>query len=349
MREADYIVVGLGIAGLCFSEQLRSDNKSFIVYDNDGKGATLTSAGVINPTVLKRFTRVWNAEKHLSEATQFYNRLSKELNLTFFNTIPILRLINSIEEQNDWTVKSDKREMEPFLHPVILKNDNPNINAPFGFGKVLQTGRVDTHLMIQSYKKWLGENEMLCEESFDHSSLVEYDDHIVYKDIRAERIVFAEGPSVVNNPFFLKELLIGTKGEYIIIHAPELKLNSILKSSLFIIPIGDDHYKVGATYSHGDFTNDPTNDARDEIVQKLSEIISCPYRITDQVAGIRPTTKDRRPLLGPIEIGSRISFFNGLGTRGIISAPSLSGQLYNHLEKGIDLSKETDIRRNFEK
>lgn len=346
MQEVDYIVVGQGIAGLSFCEQLRDHNKSFIVYDHSEKGATLTSAGVLNPTVLKRFTRVWNAEKHLEEAKQLYSRLAKELNLSFFTEIPILRRINSVEEQNNWTVKSDKREMEPFLSPEIIDNDNPNINAPFGFGKVLGTGRIDTHVMINAYKELLQEKQCLREEYFEHSLLVENKDHVTYKTIRADHIVFAEGPKVIHNPYFQKDQLISNKGEYLIIHAPKLKLDSILKASIFIIPIGDDHYKIGATYSHGDYTSNPTTGAREELISKLSDIISCPYQIKDQVAGIRPTTRDRRPLLGPIESNSRISFFNGLGTRGIIAAPSLSKQLFNFLENGIELPEEMDIRRN---
>jgi len=345
MLEVDYIVVGLGIAGLSFCEQLNTNNKSFVVYDHSEKGATLTSAGVLNPTVLKRFTRVWNAEKHLGEAKQFYTKLSKKLNVSFYNEIPIVRLINSVEEQNDWTVKSDKKEMEPYLHPEIIDSDNPNIKAPFGFGKVLGTGRVDTNIMIKTYKEKLQEEQCLIEESFEYSLLVENKENVTYKNIRANHIVFAEGPYVVNNPFFQKDQLISNKGEYLIIHAPELKLHSILKASIFIIPIGDDNYKIGATYNHADYTNKPTTEAREELIRKLSEIISCTYQIIDQVAGIRPTTRDRRPLLGALVMGSRISFFNGLGSRGIISAPSLSNQLFDLLENGIELPKEMDIRR----
>lgn len=349
MLEVDYIVVGLGIAGLSFCEQLKIHNRSFVIYDNTDKGATTTSAGVLNPTVLKRFTRVWNAEKHLAEATQFYTRLSKDLNLSFFYELSVLRLINSIEEQNNWVIKSDKTEMEPYLHPDILECDNPNIKAPFGFGKVLGTGRIDTELLMESYKEKLLEDQFLREESFEYSLLSENSEHVTYKDVRANHIVFAEGAAVVNNPFFHKDLLIGNKGEYLVIYAPDLNLGSILKASIFIIPMGEDLYKVGATYSHDDHSRKPTIKAKEELVRKLSDIISCRYQIIDQIAGIRPTTRDRRPLLGPLELNSKISFFNGLGTRGIIAAPSLSKQLYDFLENGIGLPKEMDIRRDINK
>ena len=55
MKEIDYIVVGLGIAGITFCEELEKNNKTFIVYDTGNSASTKVSAGVINPVVLKRF------------------------------------------------------------------------------------------------------------------------------------------------------------------------------------------------------------------------------------------------------------------------------------------------------
>ena len=65
MKEIDYIVVGLGIAGITFCEELEKNNKTFIVYDTGDVASTKVSAGVINPVVLKRFTPVWNAKEHI--------------------------------------------------------------------------------------------------------------------------------------------------------------------------------------------------------------------------------------------------------------------------------------------
>lgn len=346
MHEVEYIVVGLGIAGLTFCERLSKHNKKFLIFDHSKNVSTLTSAGIINPTVLKRFTRVWNAEEHLKEASSFYQRLSDKLNKPFFTQIPLFRLINNVEEQNNWIVASDKIEMEPFLSPKILKNDNPFINAPHGYGKVLGTGRVDTFEMIKAYKEHLYQNHQLIDETFEYQTLTEKDGNFIYKNISSKYIVFSEGPAGINNPFFQRDLLIGSKGEYLILKVPELNLKVMIKASVFIIPLGNDLYKVGATYSHEDYTCKPTQRARKELTEKLSKLIQCPFEIVDHIAGIRPTTKDRRPLLGSFPHSTNMYFFNGLGTRGIIAAPSLSNQLFQYIENGIELSSEIDIRRN---
>ena len=53
---------------------------------------------------------------------------------------------------------------------------------------------------------------------------------------------------MMQNPFFNKLPLVGNKGEYLIIYAEDLQLQEAFKSSIFIIPIGNNLYKVGATY-----------------------------------------------------------------------------------------------------
>ena len=354
MQTTDYIIVGFGVAGISLCEQLERNNKSFIVFDSGKTTSTLVSAGLINPVVLKRFTPVWNAKHHIDSSLSFYKDLSKKLSVSLLKEIPMFRLFKSIEEQNNWMVASDKKELSSFLHPEIIKNENPEINAPFGFGKVLQTGIINTSLLINTYKEYLQSNEILKSEVFDYYELQEVDGMIKYKDIAAKKIIFSEGASVRHNPYFppppksgTKHLLIPNKGEYITIKAPELKLNGMIKSSLFIIPLGDELYKVGATYSREDHSINTTQGAREEIISKLTKIINCNFEVVEHVAGIRPTTRDRRPFLGALRESERKVFFNGLGTRGITSAPSLAKELYLYLENGEPLHKEIDISRYY--
>ena len=354
MQKLDYIIVGLGIAGLSFCENLIKNNKRFVVFDSGKSTSTLVSAGVINPVVLKRFTPVWNANLHIPLAIHFYKELSLKLKTSFFKEIPMLRIFKNVAEQNDWIVASDKNELSSFLQSEIIKNKNPNIIAPFGLGKVENTARINTSDLIVSYKKYLLKKNLFIEEIFKYESLQETNDAIIYREFQAKKIVFSEGASVLHNPFFPpsppsggKHLLIPNKGEYITILAPQLKLNAMLKSSLFIIPLGNDLYKVGATYSREDSSLNTTQSASEALSSKLKLIINCPFEIVGQVAGIRPTTRDRRPFIGTLKESDRKVFFNGLGTRGITSAPSLALELYSHLEKGEDLDKEINIKRYY--
>ena len=100
-----------------------------------------------------------------------------------------------------------------------------------------------------------------------------------YHSIKAHHIVFTEGFGIHKNPFFKHLQLEGTKGELITIHAPALKLESILKSSIFVIPMVEDRYLVGSTYEWTDKTNDPTEAAKTELLEKLERLIDCEFEV----------------------------------------------------------------------
>ena len=239
----------------------------------------------------------------------------------------------------------DKPLLTNFLNPNLVTNKNNSIKAPFGFGEVNATGRIDTQRLIESYRKFLLETSEYKEAAFDYEALVEDPEGLRYHDIRAERIVFTEGFGIHKNPYFKHLPLEGTKGELITIHAPTLQLESILKSSIFVIPMGADLYLVGSTYEWTDKTNQPTAEAKSELLEKLEHLVSCDYEVVDQRAGIRPTVVDRRPLVGQHSDHKRLFVLNGLGTRGVLVAPSMAEALYNSIEKDTPLPEEIDINR----
>ena len=341
----DYIIVGSGLAGLMFAEQLRLHNKSFIVISNQSQQASVVASGLYNPVVLKRFTATWNAAAHLDTAIPKYAALEQLLDLKLDYVLPIHRVFNSVKEQNNWFLACDKPLLEKFLNPELLDNKNPSIKAPFGFGEVNCTGRIDTQVLIEAYRNFLSQSNQYIEETFNYQDLIEHSDGLEYQTLTSQRIVFTEGFGVHKNPYFKYLPLEGTKGELITIHAPSLKLKSILKSSIFVIPMGDNRYLVGSTYEWTDKTNTPTSEAKTELLEKLARLIDCEFEVIDQRAGIRPTVVDRRPLVGQHPNHKNMYILNGLGTRGVLVAPAMAEALYNAIENNRSLPKEIDIQR----
>lgn len=345
MKKVDYIIVGCGLAGIAFCEQLRVNNKSFLVFDDASQHSSLVAVGLYNPVVLKRFTEVWKAKELLNLALPKYRILEEFLKINLDYKIPVYRKFSSIEEQNQWFSAADKPSLENYLSIHIKKKSNPVLKAPFGFGEVLQTGRIDTNKLVKYYRIYLEEHYSIIKEKFDFNNLVIKDDFVEYNDIKAKQIVCAEGFGVANNPFFKQLPLNVAKGEIIIIKAPDLKIDFVLKSSVFIAPIGDDLYSVGATYNWDDNTIAITKNGREELENKLKSLISCEYEVIDQVAGIRPTVKDRRPLVGVHSKHKNVFVLNGLGTRGVMIAPYVAEQLYNLIENNIPLDNDININR----
>ncbi len=330
---------------MAFARQLEKNNKSFVVFENDSQQSSKVAGGMYNPVVLKRFTPVWDAEQQLTNAIPFYAEMEALLNSIYNYKIDVCRLFTSIEEQNNWFAKCDHPLLSKYLIPKIITKHFNGIDAKFGYGKVTGTGRIDTNALLNDYSIYLKKNELLIIDSFDYDQIQFNTSEVIYKNIEASRIVFCEGFGIKNNPFFNYLPMQEAKGELITIHAPELEINFVLKSAVFIMPMGNELFKVGATFNWDDKTSIPTEKGKEELVSKLDKIIKVPYRIVEHVAGIRPTVKDRRPLVGVHPKKPQLAILNGLGTRGVMIAPTVSKELYNHLENGVELREEINISR----
>jgi len=345
MKNVDYIVVGCGLAGIAFSEQLRAANRSFMVFDDGSQQSSKVAAGLYNPVTLKRFTKVWNAKAQLDLAIPKYTQLEALLQQDLNHKLPVRRKFASVKEQNEWFVASDQPVLCDFMAPTIIKESCEGLKADFGFGEVLHSGRIDTARLVNSYHAYLQDEGKLERERFAYDAVGLETDHIQYKNLEAKHIVFTEGFGLCKNPFFNNLPLRGLKGEMLTIKAPKLKMDFILKSSIFLVPLGNDEFWVGATYEHHDKTHTVSEAGKAELLSKLKTVIDCEFEVVNQVAGIRPTTKDRRPLVGRHPEHKNMFVLNGLGTRGVMISPYVAQQLFDFIEFGTALDPEIDIRR----
>ncbi len=345
----DYLIIGSGLAGISFSEIALHNHKSILVIDNNSQNSSKIAGGLYNPVILKRFSEVGHAKEHLLIMNQFLANLERKLDCKVDFKLPILRKFFSIEEQNNWFLACDKVNLASFLSTRLISTKYSSIESPYGYGEVLQTGYVDTALMLTLYKEYLIKNNFFIEESFDYALLHEEIDCIRYKDIQAKHIIFAEGFGMHANPYFKNLPLDGTKGELFIIKAPLLNLDVILNTSVFILPLGNDLFKVGATYNWTDKTDIPTEEGKSELIEKIKEIVKCDFEIVKHFAGVRPTVKDRKPLVGTYSHHNSIHILNGLGTRGVMLGPAMAKTLFENIEYQKPLDKTIDIRRFDEK
>lgn len=341
----DYIIVGNGLAGIAFAEAALHNNKYILVFDNNSQTSSKIAAGIYNPIILKRFSVVGEAQEQLTLLKYFYSNLEKKLNIKLDYQIPVLRKFFSVEEQNNWFLAHDKPILTPFLDATLCFSNFNNIDSPFGFGKVLQTGFVNTSFLLEAYTFFLKRNNLLVQETYDYQFLQIHDDYIEYKNNKAKNIVFAEGFGLHSNPFFKHLPLDGTKGEIIVIKALDLDLDVILNASLYVVPLGNYLFKIGATYEWEDKSQNPTENGKLELITKLKDIITCEFEVMEHLAGIRPTVKDRNPLVGSHPTHKNLHILNGLGTRGVMLAPFLAQKLYDSIENGIALPKEMDCNR----
>ena len=341
----DYIIVGLGVAGFSFMQQLEENKQNYIVFDNHSQQSTRIAGGMFNPVILKRFTPAWQAAEMLPYALLQFQKAELTYQNKYIYPIDIYRKLASVEEQNNWTVASDKPVMRDFMQGITHEKID-GIDAPFGFGVLKGTGIVNVAKVLDDAIRHLTEKQKIRFESFDYNQLIINDKYITYKDIKARKIVFAEGFGMNNNPFFNYLPLMGTKGEMLMVET-ETPIPYIVKSAAFLAPnvAENNQYYVGATYNWEDKTNEPTEAARKHLEQKLKKLYHKAFKVILQKAGIRPTVKDRRPLVGSHPKYPQLAVLNGMGTRGVILAPTTAKYLFQHLEFNMPIPKEMDVQR----
>jgi len=339
----DYIVVGLGLAGIAFCEELEKHNKSYVVI-NQHRGATAVSAGTYNAVILKRFTLAWEAPTQLPILQDFYSDLERKFDTKLVHPLPFYRIFHSVAEQNLWFEASDKPWLQPYISDAVIKNSFNSIKAPFGFGKIMQTGRIDLNTLLKVYTNYLSSKDTLIEEEFNFDAL-QVGSAVVYKNYTAHKIVFAEGFGIRQNPFFKKLPLDGSKGEQLILHLPDWEAEVIVKSDIFVVPLGNQQFIVGATNDFDDKSPAPTQSAKKQLLTSLKKIYSGKTEVIDHWAGIRPTVRDRHPLVGRHPHFNPMAILNGLGTRGVMLAPYLAKMLYAHLEHNHSLHPQATISR----
>ena len=341
----DYIVVGLGLSGISVCAQLEEQGLSYKVIADGQRMASTVAGGVYNPVVLKRLTPTWNGVAFLEYARPFYRKLEGLLNVKLLHEQPILRRFANAEEQNNWYSAADQPMLDRFLSTPIRSNENKAIKAPYGFGQVRETGRVDVPLMLDAYEAFLMETNRLMHEEIEWDDLEVQQGSIRYKTIESKKMILAMGYRALESPWFNYLPIQGNKGEVLVIEAPDLKVETILKAADFVIPLGNDQYKVGATYDPKDMSMQATEASKSRILRNLANLINCSFKVLHHEVGIRPTVPDRRPLVGVHHNYQNLGILNGLGSRGVLLAPKMAFELVQHIEHGRALDAETDIIR----
>ena len=117
----------------------------------------------------------------------------------------------------------------------------------------------------------------------------------------------------------------------------------------FIIPIGDKKFRLGATHELEPTHIQPTVEGIAELKNSLEAVFPKPFQVLDHEAGYRPTTHDRKPVVGIHPHHPNLGLFNGLGARGVLQAPLIAMEFMDYLLHDKPLPKEIDILRYFKK
>ncbi len=348
MQHSDFIIVGSGLAGITLAHTLHQQGFSFkIISEPQMSRCSMVAAGVYNPVVFYRITKSYLADLVLPYAEQFYKSVETVLNKKLLSPLPLARVMASRNEQELWQKRREEGVGE-YLG-ALLTEPMPSINLSIsdGLGIVKNTGALDCASYIEASLDYF--KTSYIQENFDYQSIVFHETNIAYKNYQARQIIFCEGHQISENPFFKNVILKPVKGEILTLKftepLPDEVSNYILNKKCYLLPIGNNIYKVGATYNWRELNEWPTPDGLLELEKNIRDITSIPFTILEHRAGVRPAASDRRPILGIHQQKKQLAVFNGLGTKGVMLAPYFANALTGLLCHSTPIHKEVDVAR----
>jgi glycine oxidase len=347
MRNADYLIAGQGLSGSILALTLLNAGKTVHVIDvPELSASSRVAAGIYNPFNFRRMINTWEAETIAPFATSFYLKAEQQLGISFHRSRPVWKILADAGERALWE-KSCAERTGLFAYSSILEDPLPGVvHAPHGIGAVRGSGSIDTVALITAVKNLLRSSNSLTETVFDYAQLSLQSGGVSYAgQVAARQFVNCQGHLAAQTELFAFLPLRTMKGEVLHLHIPQLETDAVLNRGAYLLPLGAGRFICGATYDAGKTDEEISEAAQTEMLGKLAKFITVPITVERQLAGVRPAVKDRRPLLGRHPEHPQLAVFNGMGSKAVMHAPWLAGQLVAHLETGSQLPAEVNLNR----
>ena len=348
MKKVDAIIVGQGISGTLLSAELLKNGKTVLVIDDEKQiTASKVSAGLYNPIVFKRVVKSWMIDELIPVLNESYAFMESCCHQTFHTPRNIIKVFVNDDEKAQWLKKTADPNYNDYLGKEISEQNFEGCIKPHqGLAFVHKAGNVDVNLMITTWASYLKSIDSYLPAQFNYDDIELLNNGLRWKDFEAQYIIFCEGYHAKDNPFFPNLPFVPAKGEVLTVKIDALKTGQdVLNKGVFVLPEGKQLFRVGATYVWDKIDEENTPQGLEELTQKLEKLIQTKYTVVDQKAGIRPSTKDRRPLVGKHPQLPQLAIMNGMGTKAVLLAPYFAKQLFENLFLGKNLHPEVNINR----
>ena len=303
----------------------------------------MVAAGLFNPITGKMLTKTWLADQLYPYLHSFYQQCEVELGHRFYFPTDLYRPFLTVEEQNDWMAKSEDPSIRPYIKKIYLTPHFSQCHNPFGGMVLNQCGFLAVDQFMMAVRQRLSAINSFENLHFDPTQLTVQPDRVGYGNDEAKAIVFCNGIRQIEMSYFSWLPVRPLMGEVLTIRLAETP-EAIFNRGVYVVPAGP-HYKVGATYRHSPPNEGNTPEGLGELTTKLKDLLAIPYEIIGEGWGIRPTTPDRKPILGSHFAFKNVITFNGLGTKGVSQAPYFANQLVQWLSGRGEIQPEVNIER----
>ncbi len=345
----DYLIIGQGLAGSALAMALRELGASVIVVDMESPHcASRVAAGLVSTVAGKGMNLSWRQAEYLPRARQYYADLEQKAGVKLFHPHNLLRLFTDAKQRAKFENK--QTQLAGWVMPAN-EEDLAQWRAEHGGFIMKHAGWLDTNAYLDTVKKLLGDNYR-CDK-FSEKDVLLNNSGIVWKDVCAKMLILCQGAfgltTAEGRRFFPSIPHRCAKGEILKIHLPGKPQEMIINRDGWMIPLGNEQWRVGATYEWDELNGQCSEKGRHIVENKVSGITDARFTVTEHTAAVRPIIRKSQPCIGLHPEHPQVGFFNGLGSKGVITAPSVAQHFASHLINDTPLDPELDLANLFVK
>lgn len=303
---APWTIAGQGLAGTSLAWHFWRQGVPFRVVDREQGGSSRVAAGLVNPVTGKNFEPTPRFAELLPEALDFYQALESLLHERLWHPLPILRLATDAKEWNKMLAKCARADVARWIDGGPLA-----VDGWCGALRLTGGGRLDTRRFLDASRAFFSQHGIYQKAEIPNDSAPP---RTIWCDGAAGLLGGRHGPHRC------------AKGEILTVHAPHWPQDHIRIGGGWLVPLGDGRFKAGATYEWDQLDESPTPAGLEKtaaIARRLGG--DDRFEVTAHEAGIRPIIRRSEPQAGPLGDGNWM--FNGLGSKGSLSAPSMARRL----------------------
>jgi len=321
------VIVGFGLAGACMAWHLWNKGVAFRIIDSGKRGSSYVAAGLVHPVTGKNCTVAEGYALHRAEAEAFYRRCELLLQRQVWFPMEVVRLLGPAEQKKmlpkfetgpaaEWVIQMDRHESE--LGDIAIR---------------LRGGaRLDVAEFLRCSRAFFERQGLVEVREFSGAS-------------QDATIILCEGAQGLmrGNPISWQHRC--AKGEILTVHAPSWRQSRMITGRGWLVPIGNDCYKVGATYEWKQLDELSSEKGLQQIETIARDLGGEDYTILAHDAGIRPILRKSQPVAGMI--APHVYVLNGLGSKGSLHAPWAARALVEHLMDGTPLQSHLSLETYF--
>ena len=326
MTMADYVIIGAGLAGTTLAWALVRRGRTVRLIDREPPTtATRVAAGLLTPVTGKKPAVSWRWHQLRPTAELFYRRVEAITGRRFFHPRPIVRVMTSDQEREAFR----RREFADLVSVVDPPLNAEAVPQPFGAVLMPTAAQLDTVGYLDA--------------SREHFTGLGMYERGVWDGRVSGVTVLCQG-YVSGGVFPLS--FRPAKGEILTVRIPEwTETQAVNRGGNWLAPTTTEgEHRFGATYSWDHLDDEPTEAGRAELTAKLGELIRVPFEVVGHTAGVRPIVTGRKPVLGIHPTDPKLAVFNGLSSKGSLTAPFFADMLATHLCDGTAIEPEVDVR-----